>query len=67
MKRQGKVYKTLWKYRKPIARTVYKKSRKIWKRTTRMFSKGGKRRLTGDDPLLNESVTGEKASGKRKQ
>ncbi|EAD3585033.1 hypothetical protein EG361_14505, partial [Listeria monocytogenes] len=26
-------YKTLWKYRKPIARKVYKTSRKIWNRT----------------------------------
>ncbi|MCD2249218.1 RHS repeat-associated core domain-containing protein [Listeria marthii] len=33
MQRQGKVYKTLWKYRKPIARKVYKTSRKIWNRT----------------------------------
>lgn len=35
-------YKTLWKYRKPIARTVYKKSRKIWNRTISRFAKGGK-------------------------
>ncbi|MBF2587465.1 hypothetical protein IA933_00985 [Listeria marthii] len=30
MQRQGKVYKTLWKYRKPIARTLYKSSKIGW-------------------------------------
>ncbi|MBM5720674.1 hypothetical protein D8X92_08125 [Listeria ivanovii] len=64
-KKRRKAYKTLWKYRKPIAKAVYKKSRKLWNRTIRRFSKGGKRRVLGDDPALNDSVTGQKGKNLR--
>ncbi|WP_311769601.1 RHS repeat-associated core domain-containing protein, partial [Listeria immobilis] len=39
VKKQRKAYKTLWKYRKPIARTIYKKAR----RTISRFAKNSGR------------------------
>nr|WP_311769001.1 RHS repeat-associated core domain-containing protein [Listeria immobilis] len=70
-KKRRKAYKTLWKYRKPIARTIYKKTRRYWKRTVRKFSKGGKQRI-GDTAYQGTSSSRlkelyGKAKGKEKQ
>ncbi|ARM72077.1 hypothetical protein LMxysn_0442 [Listeria monocytogenes] len=70
-KKVNRGYKFLWRNRKPIARTIYKKTRRYWKKTIRSFSKGGKQRI-GDTAYQGTSTSRlkelyGKAKGKEKQ
>ncbi|EFR98215.1 hypothetical protein NT05LI_0421, partial [Listeria ivanovii FSL F6-596] len=58
-KKRRKAYKTLWKYRKPIAKAVYKKSRKLWNSTLR--------KVSGPIGKVNRKKQGREANEKKKK